>query len=121
MEVAWTKHRSFNDLVRNSWANGPTLVTDYNQKMQDIRKQMINWKNTVFRSIKNLIRNTRNRLLQLKGDPINQAHIDEEKELEQKLNWLESIDEIYWHQKAKVYWHNSGDKCSMFFHTKVPN
>lgn len=115
-ENTWLKEESFYADVVKHWKNLPTI--HLLPKLISVSSYMAKWGRTFFHKFRDKVIKQKAIIDQLKNredDDGIQLYLDEK----EKLSDLLLNEEIYWKQRAKMFWLEEGDSNSKFFHASA--
>jgi hypothetical protein len=108
LETAWSASREGVPSLRSTWS---TL-----NRMGPVLKD---WSRATFGSVRKQIRRYEQQLSFLRGQPVSDASLKEERDIEHKLGELFVCEEIMARQRSRVEWLREGDRNTSFFHARA--
>jgi hypothetical protein len=112
-ENAWLVEPAFEDYVRNCWYSSAEL--DIVNKLDHCAQDMLKWSKQNFHSLRREI-DWHHRQLERLRDHVDSSNVQQFNNLKKKLSSLLTQDDIFWRQRAKVFWYKEGDLNTKFFH-----
>ncbi|XP_062112096.1 uncharacterized protein LOC133823379 [Humulus lupulus] len=125
----WLTESSFFDTVQNSWLPSTFDHDDHSNPLSSFSEKQFNctnslksWNEDNFKSIESRISSLQDKISNLQSVvPPNVETPNKIKTLQSQLDVLLLKEEIYWKQRASVFWLNFGDKNTRFFHKYATN
>lgn len=128
--ATWTKRRFFKfenawliepfcaQIVKDNWEVGGTQSII--QKVRHCSESLEVWGREITGCFSKRIKECKSMLKQLRGARDGQS-IEKYKEMKQKLFMILDQKEIFWRQRSKQLWLQSGDKNTKYFHASCSN
>ncbi|PRQ56718.1 putative RNA-directed DNA polymerase [Rosa chinensis] len=122
-EECWLLDETCKEVVKSSWESvsgvGPTQLL-WN-RMQSTRAALESWSEKSFGCIRKEIAKIRNQLSVFYDSSLSAPLEEDRVALQLKLNDLLHQEQVFWRQRAKVFWLKDGDLNTKFFHQRVKN
>lgn len=122
-EEVWLQDEEFKRLVEKGWARpvGDDPCSSICGKILHTRNMLLEWSHARFGKLKQDIEMTRAQLAVFFDRSFSAPPTAERLALESKLNDLLQQEQIFWKQRAKVFWLTDGDLNTNFFHQHANN
>lgn len=117
-EEFWLRDENCRKIVESSW----NISSDYEPfskiccKIRNTRFALQEWSKDRFGLLRNKIESTRGKLAYFFDTSVSAAPSEDKLCLESKLNELLHQEQIFWKQRAKIFWLTEGDMNTKFFH-----
>ncbi|XP_074324401.1 uncharacterized protein LOC141661315 [Apium graveolens] len=113
-ENTWLKESTFVEEVKQCWENLPAshLVI----KLMSVSGYMEKWGRDFFNKFKQKVRNQK-ALMDSLQDKLDECSVKEFVEARDRLNEILLHEEVYWKQRAKLFWLQEGDGNTNLFHS----
>nr|XP_017245467.1 PREDICTED: uncharacterized protein LOC108217129 [Daucus carota subsp. sativus] len=115
-ENTWLKDPSFISDVKNCWENLP--VSHLMLKLMSVSRFMEKWGRDFFNKFKEKVRRQKAILDSLR-ERTDDHSVKEYLAVRDKLNETLLHEEMYWKQRAKLFWLKEGDENTRFFHASA--
>ncbi|KAF1887608.1 hypothetical protein Lal_00040662 [Lupinus albus] len=123
----WLNHSDCSRVVAESWRNEvygcPMFILS--QKLKNLKIVLKDWNKNIFGDVHLRVQNALANVDQIQNQisvagPSSQL-LDDEADAQQSLLLALKIEEDFWREKARLNWHNLGDRNTSFFHkmTKI--
>jgi hypothetical protein len=121
-EAMWRRAPDYKEVLETAWAAGrvgpPSLRATWDN-LNRMATMLKDWSRATFGSVRKQIRKLEHTLFYLRGQPVTEANIQEERDVERKLCDLFECEEIMARQRSRVEWLREGDRNTSFFHAKA--
>ncbi|XP_019431193.1 PREDICTED: uncharacterized protein LOC109338415 [Lupinus angustifolius] len=118
----WLQNEDCKRVVSHIWHTRITGCPMYilTQKIIILKNELKHWNKTVFGNIHHKVILAKNNVEQIQNcirdsDPSNHLYHQEDLAQSELLKALQ-IEEIFWKEKARINWHNFGDRNTAYFH-----
>ena len=117
-EAMWLMDPGYGETVSRAWAykTDGTPMFQATEKLRKCKKMLNKWSGAHFGSVKQQIKQTKEKLCQAKVVSARDGKDDEIVRLKAELNKLCEKEEKMWHQRSRLQWIQSGDRNTQFFH-----
>ncbi|XP_074336668.1 uncharacterized protein LOC141673834 [Apium graveolens] len=115
-ENTWLKEPSFISDVKNCWENLP--MSHLMIKLMSVSRFMEKWGRDFFNKFKEKVRRQK-AIIDLLRERTDDHSVREYLKARDKLNDILLHEELYWKQRAKLFWLREGDENTRFFHTSA--
>jgi hypothetical protein len=118
----WTGHPDCVNVVQECWniniVGCPMYVL--NEKLKLLKLKLKSWNKTVFGNIHEIVKEAKTKVdsiqVQIDSNGPNDDMLDQERLALVNLENALFMEELFWHEKAKVQWHCDGDRNTAYFH-----
>ncbi|KAK2443571.1 hypothetical protein QL285_014660 [Trifolium repens] len=118
----WTAHPDCVNVVQECWniniVGCPMYVL--NEKLKLLKLKLKSWNKTVFGNIHEIVKEAKSKVdsiqVQIYSNGPNDDMLDQERLALVNLENALFMEELFWHEKAKVQWHCDGDRNTTYFH-----
>ncbi|XP_019455087.1 PREDICTED: uncharacterized protein LOC109356210 [Lupinus angustifolius] len=118
----WLQNKDYKRLVSHTWHSRVLGCHMYilSQKLTILKQELKYWNKTVFGNIHHKVILAKNNVEHIQNcirdsDPSTDLYQQEDLAQSELLKAL-VIEEIFWKEKARINWHNYGDKNTAYFH-----
>jgi hypothetical protein len=121
-EAMWRRAPDYTETMEQAWAArdvGPPSLSSTWAKINGLAPALKKWSQETFGSIHKKIRRLEQKLFFLRGQPILNSIIQEERDVERSLGELFECEKIMARQRSRVEWLREGDRNTAFFHAKA--
>ncbi|XP_024199901.1 uncharacterized protein LOC112203116 [Rosa chinensis] len=122
-EELWHHEDDCLQAVQNGWwgTNGEEPLRAVCNKIHNTREALIEWSASKFGSLKKEIEVARAQLAVGFDSSVSEQIKEMRSLLENKLSELLQREQLFWKQRAKVFWLSDGDMKTKFFHQRATN
>ncbi|CAJ2645220.1 unnamed protein product [Trifolium pratense] len=118
----WSYHKDCFNFIKTVWSNqifgSPMQILC--KKLKILKDELKIWNKNDFGNIQNQVSNAVNKLNEIQqkihDDGYTDCLMSQENLAKVELEAVLNMEEAYWHEKARVKWHNEGDRNTAFFH-----
>lgn len=115
-EYFWVEHPEFNEVVHNSWSSNSLSIVE---KLDNMGSDLNKWSKKEFGNIFRAVEELKQELLRVQMESHIRDTRHEEKDLCQKIDYLNLLQQRYFEQRSKVHWIPNIDKNTRAFHLSV--
>lgn len=115
-ENIWLKEPNFVTEVKEFWKSIP--VAHLIPKLAEVSTYMARWGRTFFHKFREKIK-VQKSIMESLGNRTDDDSVQGYLEAKEELNNLFYKEEVYWKQRAKLFWLAEGDDNTRFFHTSA--
>ncbi|GAV77409.1 hypothetical protein CFOL_v3_20880 [Cephalotus follicularis] len=120
-EEMWIKHPNCKTVINRAWnfVSEEDIMKNLFNKIRVCRKELANWNKIEFGHVGDTIKEIKTiiEVLQARADAGERS--EEIKQAKSVLNDLLQSEETMWKQHSRNLWLKSGDKNTLFFHSKA--
>ncbi|XP_062021093.1 uncharacterized protein LOC133737577 [Rosa rugosa] len=122
-EELWLRDVECARIVEEGWDRGigSDPFTKVCSKIDCTRRALMEWSQLKFGELKRRIEDVRGRLAVFFDSAVYEPLDNVRVELESELNDLLEREQVFWKQRAKVFWLTDGDINTKFFHQRASN
>jgi hypothetical protein len=118
-EAMWRKAPDYKEVLEAAWmansGSSHSLSSTWST-LNRMAPMLKDWSRATFGSVQKQIRKLEQQVHFLRGQPISDVTLKEEREIERKLCDLFECEEIMARQRSRVDWLREGDRNTAFFH-----
>lgn len=114
-EAMWLREEESTNVVSAAWRRGE----DASMNLSRTANKLSVWSRKVFGNTAKEIRECQHKMKALMEVTQTQEVVQQMRILDSKMDELESREEVYWQQRSRQVWLQSGDKNTAFFHNKA--
>ncbi|KAI9113241.1 hypothetical protein K1719_015766 [Acacia pycnantha] len=122
-EANWVSHENFLHIVKEGWndveGDMENKVLDLVRRLDACRCKLVAWSRGAFPNLNRLIGRLKQKLDCCNTSPLSERSVAEAEKLTRQLEEAWGQEEVYWWQRSRIMWLNSGDKNTRFFHSSV--
>jgi hypothetical protein len=109
----WRKAPGYMETLESAWSAGSDASPSMRSTWMNLNRMtpmLRDWSRTTFGSVHKQIRKLEQQLFFLRGQPVSEASVKEERDIECKLCPLFECEEIMARQRSRVEWFHKGDR-----------
>uniref|UniRef100_A0A803M8Y9 Endonuclease/exonuclease/phosphatase domain-containing protein n=1 Tax=Chenopodium quinoa TaxID=63459 RepID=A0A803M8Y9_CHEQI len=114
-EEMWLRDETCGDIVANAWSRGGDICS----KIAHTSLNLSAWSRNKFGDFVKELKECRARMESLMEENQTKSIIAQMRALDDRMDELESREELYWRPQSRQDWLRFGDKNMSFFHTKA--